>query len=98
MECTNRGSLTGKGRCLEQSWHGTHCMALAAGDNVGRFNGVVDCFVKTAREEGITAFYRGESFAFYCRGSCSLSARRESCHISAEVRGAVRSTAACYRD
>eukprot|EP00195_Chlamydomonas_chlamydogama_P013027 CAMPEP_0202900304 /NCGR_PEP_ID=MMETSP1392-20130828/10982_1 /ASSEMBLY_ACC=CAM_ASM_000868 /TAXON_ID=225041 /ORGANISM="Chlamydomonas chlamydogama, Strain SAG 11-48b" /LENGTH=277 /DNA_ID=CAMNT_0049586673 /DNA_START=151 /DNA_END=984 /DNA_ORIENTATION=+ len=29
------------------------------GDRVGRFNGVLDCFVKTAREEGIFAFYKG---------------------------------------
>ena len=29
------------------------------GDKVGRFSGVLDCFVKTAREEGIFAFYKG---------------------------------------
>lgn len=29
------------------------------GDKVGRFSGVVDCFVKTAKEEGILAFYKG---------------------------------------
>jgi hypothetical protein len=33
--------------------------ARAAGDKAGRFNGVLDCFVKTAREEGIGAFYKG---------------------------------------
>jgi hypothetical protein len=32
---------------------------IFAGDSVGRFNGVLDCFAKTAREEGISAFYRG---------------------------------------
>ncbi|KAL6764784.1 mitochondrial carrier domain-containing protein [Haematococcus lacustris] len=29
------------------------------GDKVGRFSGVLDCFVKTAREEGVAAFYKG---------------------------------------
>lgn len=29
------------------------------GDRVGRFSGVGDCFVKTAREEGLGAFYKG---------------------------------------
>ncbi len=33
---------------------------MLAGDKVGRFTGVIDCFVKTAREEGIGAFYKGE--------------------------------------
>lgn len=30
-----------------------------AGDSAGRFNGVLDCFVKTARQEGPLAFYKG---------------------------------------
>jgi len=29
------------------------------GDRQGRFNGVLDCFVKTAKEEGPAAFYKG---------------------------------------
>lgn len=29
------------------------------GDRDGRFKGVVDCFIKTAREEGLPAFYKG---------------------------------------
>ncbi|GIL56239.1 hypothetical protein Vafri_11674 [Volvox africanus] len=29
------------------------------GDRAGRFSGVLDCFVKTAREEGMLAFYKG---------------------------------------
>lgn len=29
------------------------------GDSAGRFNGVLDCFVKTARQEGPLAFYKG---------------------------------------
>lgn len=29
------------------------------GDRAGRFTGVVDCFVKTARNEGLLAFYKG---------------------------------------
>ncbi|GLC46638.1 Matrilysin [Pleodorina starrii] len=29
------------------------------GDSAGRFAGVLDCFVKTAREEGMLAFYKG---------------------------------------
>jgi hypothetical protein len=32
---------------------------FSTGDKVGRFNGVLDCFVKTAKEEGIGAFYKG---------------------------------------
>ncbi len=32
------------------------------GDKVGRYNGVIDCFVKTAREEGAGAFYKGEEW------------------------------------
>jgi hypothetical protein len=30
-----------------------------AGDRTGRFSGVADCFLKTAREEGLGAFYKG---------------------------------------
>ena len=33
--------------------------AAATGDRQGRFNGVLDCFVKTAKEEGPAAFYKG---------------------------------------
>jgi len=29
------------------------------GDRAGKFSGVMDCFVKTAREEGVGAFYKG---------------------------------------
>ncbi|GLI61595.1 hypothetical protein VaNZ11_004013 [Volvox africanus] len=29
------------------------------GDRAGRFSGVLDCFVKTARDEGMLAFYKG---------------------------------------
>lgn len=29
------------------------------GDRAGRFSGVLDCFVKTAREDGLLAFYKG---------------------------------------
>lgn len=29
------------------------------GDRTGRFSGVADCFIKTAREEGLGAFYKG---------------------------------------
>ncbi|EFJ53324.1 hypothetical protein VOLCADRAFT_79001 [Volvox carteri f. nagariensis] len=29
------------------------------GDSAGRFSGVLDCFVKTARNEGLLAFYKG---------------------------------------
>lgn len=37
---------------------------------MGRFNGVLDCFIKTAREEGVGAFYKGEGgspHALACR-------------------------------
>jgi hypothetical protein len=29
------------------------------GDSTGRFSGVADCFLRTAREEGLGAFYKG---------------------------------------
>lgn len=29
------------------------------GDRTGRFAGVLDCFVKTARDDGLLAFYKG---------------------------------------
>jgi solute carrier family 25 uncoupling protein 8/9 len=29
------------------------------GDKTGRFNGVMDCFVKTAKQDGLGAFYKG---------------------------------------
>eukprot|EP00983_Pelagomonas_calceolata_P062536 1147342-Pelagomonas_calceolata.AAC.7 len=32
-------------------------------DNTGRYSGVLDCFAKTAKTEGLPAFYRGEAGA-----------------------------------
>lgn len=46
---------------------------LAAGDKVGRFTGVLDCFVKTAREEGVGAFYKGFVPNFYRLGSWNVA-------------------------
>ncbi|GAX85450.1 hypothetical protein CEUSTIGMA_g12866.t1 [Chlamydomonas eustigma] len=43
------------------------------GDKVGRFNGVLDCFMKTAREEGIVAFYKGFAPNFGRLGSWNVA-------------------------
>jgi solute carrier family 25 uncoupling protein 8/9 len=43
------------------------------GDKVGRFNGVLDCFVKTAKEEGIGAFYKGFAPNFGRLGSWNVA-------------------------
>ncbi len=29
------------------------------GDKTGAFSGVLDCFVKTAKQDGLSAFYKG---------------------------------------
>ncbi len=34
-------------------------MMMFAGDKSGRYSGVLDCFVKTARNDGLLAFYNG---------------------------------------
>lgn len=43
------------------------------GDKDKRFAGVVDCFVKTAREEGLGAFYKGFLPNFYRLGSWNVA-------------------------
>ena len=44
-----------------------------AGDKIGQFNGVLDCFVKTARQEGIGAFYKGFAPNFGRLGSWNVA-------------------------
>jgi solute carrier family 25 uncoupling protein 8/9 len=34
-------------------------VAARAGDSSGKYKGVVDCFVRTMRDEGPLAFYKG---------------------------------------
>jgi hypothetical protein len=49
----------GRTVCMDPGFLALKCVAVCTGDKTGRFAGVLDCFVKTAREEGITAFYKG---------------------------------------
>lgn len=44
--------------CASLLKHGD-LLATFAGDKTGKYTGVLQCFVKTAREEGLGAFYKG---------------------------------------
>ena len=35
---------------------------ICVGDSKGQYRGVVDCFAKTFRHEGIRSFYNGQAF------------------------------------
>ena len=43
-----------------------------AGDSVGQFSGVLDCFTKTFRNEGLLAFYNGFGPNFARLGSWNV--------------------------
>lgn len=43
------------------------------GDRAGKYNGVLDCFVKTARNEGLLAFYNGFMPNFARLGSWNIA-------------------------
>lgn len=45
---------------------------LAAGDSTGQFSGVLDCFQKTFRREGLLAFYNGFGPNFARLGSWNV--------------------------
>lgn len=49
----------------------TACMSLA-GDSTGQFAGVVDCFSKTFKREGLSAFYNGFGPNFARLGSWNV--------------------------
>ncbi len=43
------------------------------GDKTGKYTGVINCFIKTAREEGIGAFYKGFAPNFGRLGSWNVA-------------------------
>lgn len=45
--------------CLLLIHHTAMPCCACAGDKDGRFKGVLDCFVQTARQDGLGAFYKG---------------------------------------
>lgn len=46
--------------------------SCTAGDSVGQFSGVLDCFTKTFRNEGLLAFYNGFGPNFARLGSWNV--------------------------
>ena len=45
---------------------------LCTGDQEGKYKGVIDCFIKTARTDGLLAFYKGFGPNFVRLGSWNV--------------------------
>jgi hypothetical protein len=50
------------------------CLPLCAGDKIGQYSGVLDCFVKSFRSGGILTFYNGflPNFARLGSWNCAM--------------------------